>query len=256
MPPLAPTLELVIARYQEDLRWLKKVPPAIRLTILNKGDSPPLPEGLQIRQVDRQGMPLGRRGKLCEGPCEGVSVTDLPNVGREAHSYLRHLTDRYDSLADVTLFCQGHPFDHAPDFHIRLQSLVSGGEFPDPFLWYGFLEETDDPLGRRLFVPWSKNPERRELPTGGLFQELFLEKSPEFFHFRGGAQFAVLKSAVLGRSRAFYRKALELTEAVPDAAHCFERFWDRVFGAPVIDPAQLGPDGVNYLKRIRRLMTP
>jgi hypothetical protein len=227
------SLELVIARHEEDLRWLRRVPTSVRLTILNKGDSPALPAGFSVR--------------------EDLSIISLPNVGREAHSYLTHLIDRYDSLAEVTVFCQGHPFDHAPDFHDRLQALADGRERPDPFHWYGFLEETDDPLGRRLFVPWSKNPDRRELPTGRLFTELFLEEAPEFFHFRGGGQFAISPGAVHGRSIAFYRKALALSTSVPDAAHCFERIWDRLFGEPIIDPSSLGPDGVKYLKRIKRL---
>ncbi len=228
-----PFIELVIARHEEDLRWLKRVPTSVHLTILNKGDSPALPHGFPQR--------------------EGLSVISLPNVGREAHSYLNHLINRYDSMAEVTVFCQGHPFDHAPDFHDRLQALADGSERPDAFLWYGFLEEKDDPFGRRLFVPWSKNSDRRELSTGKLFSELFLEHSPEFFYFRVGAQFAISRTAMNGRSVNFYRKALALSLSVPDAAHCFERIWDRLFGDPIIDPSSLGKDGVRYLKRIRRL---
>jgi hypothetical protein len=134
-----------------------------------------------------------------------------------------------------------------------LRALAEGSEIPDPFLWYGFLEETDDPKGKRLFVPWSKNPERKELETGRLHEELFGGSSPEFFHFRGGAQFSVARAAVLGRDREFYRRALGLSVGMPLAAHSYERIWDRVFGDPVIDPASLGPEGVRYLKRIRRL---
>jgi hypothetical protein len=37
------------------------------------------------------------------------------------------------------------------------------------------------------------------------------------------------------------------------AAHSYERIWDRLFGEPAIDPATLGPGGVLYRKRIRRL---
>ena len=177
----------------------------------------------------------------------------LPNVGREAHTYLTHLLERYDSLPDITVFCQGHPFDHAPDFHARLRALAEGTETVDPFLWYGFLDDTDDPFGRRLFVPWSKNPEGRELRTGEIFVRLFGEPVPPFFHFRGGAQFAVSRKGILSRPRDFYGLALEETLTDPLAAHCFERIWDRVFGPAVIDPASLGPDGVRYHKRIRRL---
>jgi len=185
-----------------------------------------------------------------------VTVTPAPNQGREAHTYLTHLVARYEDLAPVTVFCQGHPFDHAPDFHDRLRALASGEETVGGFTWYGFLEETDDARGRRLFVPWSKNPERLELETGRLHREIFGEEPPEWFHFRGGAQFAVTREAVRARPLAFYEKALELALSIPRAAHSYERIWDRMFGHPAIDPRNLGPEGVRYLKRIRRLEHP
>jgi hypothetical protein len=226
-------LELVIARYEEDLRWIRRVPKEIRITVYNKGDTPALPEGFPERY--------------------GLTVASLTNVGREAHTYLTHLLHRSENPAPLTVFCQGHPFDHAPDFHERLRVLASGEETVNRFQWYGFLEETDDPQGRRLFVPWSKNPEGLELETGRLYRELFGEMSPEWFHFRGGAQFAITRGAFQSRGKEFYLRALDLCLSIPRAAHSFERMWDRVFGDPVIDPAELGPDGVRYLKRIRRL---
>jgi hypothetical protein len=225
--------EFVIARHQEDLRWLRRVPDRIRITVYNKGNTPALPEGFPRKQ--------------------GLTVASLPNEGREAHTYLTHLVSRYEDLLPVTVFSQGHPSDHAPDFHHRLRALASGEEKVDRFRWYGFLEETDDPRGRRLFVPWSKNPEGLELETGRLYRELFGEESPDLLHFRGGAQFSVTREAIRSRTRDFYERALDLSLSIPRAAHSYERIWDRVFGPPVIDPADLGPDGVRYLKRIRRL---
>lgn len=227
------SIELVVARHEEDLRWLRRVPRAIRISVYNKGKTPTFPEGFPA--TDR------------------VSVRDLPNAGREAHSYLTHLFDNYEKLASVTLFCQGHPFDHAPDFHERLRALAEGREMPTPFLWYGFLDDTDDPCGKRLFVPWSKNPERRELSTGSLYEKLFGEPCPPLFHFRGGAQFGVALEAVIRRPREFYGQALQSILETRDAAHSLERFWDRMFGPPVIDPETLGSDGVKYWKRIRRV---
>jgi len=238
-------IELVVARFEEDLRWIRRVPPSVRVTIYNKGATPALPADFPKRA--------------------GMEVVPLGNEGREAETYLRHLAGRYESLTPVTVFCQGHPFDHAPDFHGCLQKLAAGeveetGEIgkegvtpPDSFVWYGFLDETDDPHGRRLFVPWSKNPERHELATGRLHEALFGAASPEFFHFRGGAQFAVTREAIYRRPLDFYQRALELCTSIPLAAHSYERIWDRLFGNPVIDPSTLGSEGVLYRKRIRRL---
>jgi hypothetical protein len=226
-------LELVVARYEEDLRWLRRVPASFRISIYNKGVSPALPESLLERG--------------------GVTVTALPNMGREAHSYLTHLINHHDSPAGITVFCQGRPFDHAPDLHDRLHALAEGIETPEPFLWYGFLEESDDPHGRRLFVPWSKNPAREELATGRIFERLFENPSPDLFHFRGGAQFAVSRAGVTWRSKGFYEKARNICTTELLAPHSLERLWDRFFGNPIIDPVTLGSEGTRYLKKIRRL---
>jgi hypothetical protein len=228
-------IELVVARCGEDLRWLRRVPRHVKVTVYNKGEDLD-PELIALLSGSRR-----------------ISFHFLENVGREAHTYLTHLITRYGELPAVTVFCQGHPFDHAPDFHDRLQALVSGEETVDRFKWYGFLDETDDPQGKRLFVPWSKNPERLELETARLYRELFGEDSPEWFCFRGGAQFAVTGQAIRVRERDFYQRALDLCLSIPLAAHSYERIWDRIFGPSVINPADLGPDGVRYLKRIRRL---
>jgi len=228
-------MELVVARCTEDLRWIRRVPHSVSVTVYNKGMDLD-PELIALLSERHQ-----------------ISFHRLENIGREAHTYLTHLVTRYEELPAVTVFCQGHPFDHAPDFHERLRGLASGEETVDRFQWYGFLEETDDPLGKRLFVPWSKNPEGLTLETGRLYRELFGQESPEWFHFRGGAQFAVTRGAIESRGKEFYLRSLDLSLVIPRAAHSYERIWDRIFGPPVINPVDLGLQGVRYLKRIRRL---
>lgn len=217
-----PRLELVVARYGEDLAWLKRVPRGFRVTIYDKGD----------------------------GPSGGEQ---LPNQGREAHTYLHHLTERYDEIADLTVFVQGHPFDHAPDLHKILKAYADGSDYVSDFHWLGFLADTDDALGRRLFVPWSKNPERHELQLEKFHRELFGSPGPEAYRFFVGAQFAVTRAAAQRRSRAFYEKAAELSVHFPQAPHCFERCWDRVFGCDGTGLRMRPGEQTVYFKPIKRL---
>jgi hypothetical protein len=79
--------EIVIARYNEDLSWLKKIPKTIKITIYNKG-------------LDNIEYPSIK----------------LPNIGRESHTYLYHIINNYDNLADQTIFCQGDSIFHSPGF--------------------------------------------------------------------------------------------------------------------------------------------
>lgn len=48
----------------------------------------------------------------------------LPNIGREAHTYLHHIIQHYDSInaKDIYVFTQGDPFDHCPEFLKRLKN--------------------------------------------------------------------------------------------------------------------------------------
>lgn len=225
MNPTMLPRELVIARYREPLDWLRRVPPGWRITIYNKGDPFPLPS------------------------------IPLPNLGREAHAYLYHLVTRRDSLARQTVFVQGHPFDHVPDLHARLVQWTIESPPPDHFHWLGFLIDRDDPEGRRLFVPWSKNPQRQTLPTGRIYHHLFRREPPPHFTFFGGAHFSLGIHRALSRSPQFFAQALHLATTEPLAAHAFERFWDRVFSTDGIpQPHRSGPFPI-YLKKIRRLET-
>jgi hypothetical protein len=228
-PRSAAAVEIVVARYKEPADWTRNTPRSFAVTLQDKG------------------------GDLDDRLFPGIRIRKLPNVGREAHSYLRHVVDHYDELSPVTVFCQGRPFDHAHDLHAFLRELDAGATQVDGFRWLGFIIDSDDPRGHRLFVPWSKNPERRELKFDEFHRRLLDEDAPPWAHFHVGAQFAVAREQVRKRPRSFYEHALELAVEFPDGACCFERVWDRVFSARGVDPALLAGELCRYLKPIRRL---
>ena len=80
-------IEIVVARYNEDTSWLVPyLEHGIHITVYNKG-----PEFTHDPRI---------------------TVLPLPNIGREAHTYLHHVCRNYNSLADVTIFIQGCIEDH------------------------------------------------------------------------------------------------------------------------------------------------
>lgn len=230
-------MDLIVARYHEDLGWLRRVPRGTRVFVYDKGGEP-IPAS------------HGKRSTL------NVQRTTLNNAGREAHTYLHHLAAHYHDLAEVNVFVQGKPFDHAPDLHKVLRGLAAEGEPAGGFRWLGFLVDRDDRAGSRLFQRWSKNPEARPLHMLNFWEKVFTgEPCPEVFVFFGGAQFVATRAAAHARPRAWYERALAVSAEFPDAAHCFERAWDRVFGVNGIPPALRGREMPIYLKPIRRLMS-
>ncbi|NDA25790.1 MAG: DUF3431 domain-containing protein [Verrucomicrobia bacterium] len=217
-------IELVVCRHGEDLRWVRNVPRNVIVTIYEK-TPPPSPNW--------------------------PGAHPLPNLGREAHAWLHHLAERYNSLADWTVFAQGHPFDHAPDLHTVMRQWAREPSPAEDFVWLGFLWETDDRHGRPTFVHWTKNPERRELDLDGFFRCLWGHPAPEQVRYVGGGQFGLSRKAAHRNSCDFYRRARDVAAEFPDAAHAFERTWDRVFQAPPLDPAAFGPSGLRLLKPVK-----
>ena len=96
----ASSIDLVITRYREPLDWLEPYfgRPGWRIFVYNTGKRPP-PRHICAR---------------------AATCTQVPNAGFEWHGYLRHVADRYDRLADLTLFMQGDPFTVSPDVHCLL----------------------------------------------------------------------------------------------------------------------------------------
>lgn len=216
--------ELVVARYAEDLKWMRRVPEAYKASVYNKG-----------------------------WPIDGA--ISLENFGYEAHTYLHHIVSRYDSLADTTVFVQGHPFDHAPSLHRLLGQLVSGERKVKAFRWLGFVADYDDSSGQRLFQTWSKNRDQRTLDLEGFCWALWDEPATERFVFYPGGQFIARADLIRSQPLSFYRKALDLSVSFADAGHCFERTWDRVFGCNGLPESLRERELPIYFRPIRRLGT-
>ncbi len=221
--------ELVVAHYTENLNWLRNLPTGLATSVYTKGPD---------EQSEHK-------------------TTPLPNVGREAHTYLHHIIDRYNSLAEWTIFCQGKPFDHAYDFKKTLREVVANPATISPagFRWLGHLIDTDDKQGHRLFQPWSKNENGRGLDLTGFHRALFGTDGPEQYTFVLGAQFAVHRNVILRQQLSFYERALEVSISFPDAAHCYERSWDRVFRVTGIDPDWLAGRQTVYMKQMKQQQT-
>merc|ERR1719478_711017 len=79
-------VEVVLAHHTEDLSWLSSIPKDVHLQIYTKGP--------QMKFWAR--MPF----------LSGASLQQLPNVGRESHTYLTHIVENYHRLADWTVFTQ------------------------------------------------------------------------------------------------------------------------------------------------------
>jgi hypothetical protein len=204
----AKTNEIVIARYQEDISWSYVYKDVCK--IYNKS----------LKELEYQ----------------SDNVVQLKNVGREAHTYLYHIINHYDNLADMTLFTQGNITDHMePDtdlglfFDKRFDFIVKNGSHTNGY----------DPLTGRLIHcgKWLK-----ELETGKMrkAKQSFIEWSRNILQidFRGrviffgpGAIFSVTRELIQKKPISFYKYLLSFLEdhANPEEGHYLERTWVYIF---------------------------
>ena len=160
---------IVVARHSEDIGWTSQLENVI---IYNKGV--PLPGG------------GGNYNEIL-----------LPNVGKEGHTYYKHICDNYDNLGDNIVFVQGNPFDHSPNLVANIKSIKSTVEFE--FLSEQILET--NLLGC---------PHHVGIPMADVYFKLFNMESFDFaVRFGAGAQFVVSKEVILRRPRTFYLKIVE-----------------------------------------------
>ncbi|KAL8831812.1 MAG: hypothetical protein Q9170_005140 [Blastenia crenularia] len=205
--------EIVVSHYNEDLSWLKEH--SKECCIYSKGGSnnvPPLP----------------------------FTFTPLPNIGREGHTFLHHIVNQYDELANASIFVQGRIDDHV-DITLAEMKERALHTSPGQVRTYPFreLELFDHWEG----IPWDQYPcwkRWSSMETAGmkatpleLFQDYITENDrvPVAVGFAPGAIFAVRKETIHRHSKAYYERLLQrmflgdMAHVNPETGHYMERFW-------------------------------
>ena len=173
-------MEVVVSRYSENLSWVNQVPKECKVTIYNKGND------LEF------------------------SCIKLNNIGRESHTYIRHIVDNYNNLSDYTIFVQGNPFDHSPGLIGYIENILNLEENNKDFSW----------LTSNMFrtdFEYKREPNMSVCPYIKFAYETIFGESPDFeaFIFGGGAQFCVSKSRIQERPLSFYKNILDIFEKIP-----------------------------------------
>ena len=182
--------ELVISKFRENTDWTKQINPNIAITIYNKYDK---------------------------------SEIELPNVGREAHTYLYHIITRYDNLSEFTCFLQGDPFPHEPKIIEYINNFIP--DQPGPIFFGPSIVESIN--------SFSCIHHSNGLPIWYFVDLLFGINLPNRFkiHFNAGAQFIVHKDIILSRPKSFYEFLIKFVsfDIKPVESYIFERLWPFIF---------------------------
>ena len=92
---------LIVAKYNENVDWINRLRDDFEIIVYNKENNLPL-DSLEFAKNEYY--------------IDGIKWIDLPNIGREAQTYLFHIIENFGDLRDLEVFTQGNPFDHSPNF--------------------------------------------------------------------------------------------------------------------------------------------
>jgi hypothetical protein len=203
-------VEVVVAAFNEDLSWIKEIKHPIYLYYKSNNHKKTISNEI---------------------------VQCLPNIGRESHTYIHHIVANYNRLADITVFCQGNPFDHCPNF-IELANLNSVYKMNqiskkqnieiDPqfcpltkLVWFIHINEIID----------NKWDYVHRLPQAILAMEYLMPESEPIQNFLGlwGAMFAVTKEKIQSYPKKVYKKLLDMHQEYWSMPYGMEYIWMHIF---------------------------
>jgi hypothetical protein len=186
--------ELVVAKYEEDINWIKDCNNIDMVTVYDKNEN---------RQEN---------------------INTLPNIGRESHTYLYHIINNYNNLSDYTIFCQGDPIFHDHHFVEKINNIDSIILSNIKKGFYFFAGECKEEINETYS---EKHPVG--LPISYFLDLLFDIKIPQKINitYNCSAQFLVKKQNLLNRPKSFYRFLINFVsnEKDPIEGYVFERIW-------------------------------
>jgi hypothetical protein len=188
-------MKIVVARYNEDISWIKQF---TNVLIYNKGNDMDSNE---------------------------YNIIKLDNVGREGHTFYKHIYDNYDNLDEYIVFLQGDPFAHTINLIDKLNKYVNKKNFKYERIGYAEL---------RCWLSGCKI--HKGLPIKEVYEKLFGTIKEEMeFSFTGGGQFIVSKEIILSRPKNFYLKIVKLLEydIDPIEGYVIERINELIFHEPI-----------------------
>lgn len=171
---------IVIAHYNEDITWVDALLEDAEVFIISKGEG-----------------------------------GDLPNEGREPHSYFHFIVENYDTLEGTYFFTQGRPFDHEP----RFIEIVKEG-VTEPFRW----------LGTEVYrCKADGTPHHPRLPIHDVVRVWTSEEGlREEYEFHRGCIVAVQAERIYRWPKELYEQLLALM-LVGEHPWCMERLWAELW---------------------------
>lgn len=213
------TVDLVVARYNENVSFLGYEPfSKYNIVCYNKG----------------------RRMASCPG-C--VRIVPLPNVGKCDHTYLYHIIQNYNNLADVTIFVPGSCTEN----DMKQSKTMRVCHYVDTMQTSAFIGEPMDDVALRLYdftiashITASKQNQRMNSDTKvkpcalrpfGKWHDAVFGSSLRTTLVDYNSIFAVAREHIRQHPRKYYERLIKFVDddISPECGHFIERAWVSIF---------------------------
>lgn len=211
-------IEIVVARYNEDLSWTKEYPfNQFKYTIYNKGSNKDFTKPSIYR------------------------VIQLPNVGRCDHTYLYHIVNNYAVLAPITIFLPGSiQINYKKDVAIMLINHILSLKNA---VFMGFkTSNIKDEFKKFYLDTWSaSDPNNRIDNDDSRLQPALLRPYGKWYKYFFGNTivqkycymgiFSINKLDIIKHDVSRYTQLLNSvsTHSNPEVGHYIERSWAAIF---------------------------
>ena len=189
-------IHLVVAKYKENIDWV--INAGIPHTIYNKDQE-----------------------------CNDSRFINLPNIGREAHTYLHYIVTNYYNLPDYVFFSEGNclsnrPLENTESFESLYSEINNFRGMPRV-----------KPMGTRVIERIESDQSCYELNLNvvRIYEKLFKIEKTEFIYYIGG-QLIVPRSRITFHSYNFYKHIYENISDMRGVGYCawtLERLWPYIY---------------------------
>lgn len=190
---------LCVAHYNEELSWLDKINSDVDIFVYHKKDDDSLQYNDKVI-IDSNNF-------------------ILKNVGRESHTYLKHIIDNYDNLYDLEYFSQGFPKEY--DF-VDVVNNDNAQEYKQYSSWPQTIFSYDANIVENMRVPNTRN----------IWYDLFDYDPPKETIIIPHAFIKLDRKTILIHKKEVYEKCLDYFKDGRKNnfyAWSFEYFWALLF---------------------------
>ena len=213
-------IDIIVSRYNEDLEWINEEPfNKFQYIVYNKG----------------------LNDEFCKNNVK--EIINLPNLGKCDHTYLYHVVNNYDNLADIIIFFPGSlNAEYKKQKAVKILNYVISSGYNNAFFLGNYQNDIFETFKDFKLDDWKTSDEKnyklnsesqlqlcRLRPYGKWYRYFFGNIKAKWNTYLG--IFSIDKKDIVQHPRQRYELLVNTlsSHSNPEAGHYIERSWGAIF---------------------------